>query len=200
MYVKDILCEISKGNFEIPHKISEPYIEKFHFLYKIEILRALRFKRSEVFLKRPLVCYQLFHHFMQYSGGSVHYSDVIMDAIASQITSLTIVYSTVYSGSDQRKHQSSASLAFVRGIRRWPVNSSHKGPVMRKKVPIWWRHHAMQFSCAVMAFITEIFHTCSLRNGYQWNWNQNMNIFSQENAFQNVVCKIWPNLTAAAMC
>ena len=44
-----------------------------------------------------------------------------MDAIASQITSFTIVYSTVYSDTDQRKHQSSASLAFVRGIHKWPV-------------------------------------------------------------------------------
>ena len=44
-----------------------------------------------------------------------------MDTIASQITSLSIVYSTVYSGADQRKHQSSASLAFVRGIHRSPV-------------------------------------------------------------------------------
>ena len=58
-----------------------------------------------------------------------HYSDVIMGAIASQITSLTIVYSTVYSDADQRKHQSSASLAFVRGIHRGPVNSPHKWPV-----------------------------------------------------------------------
>ena len=47
-----------------------------------------------------------------------HYTDVIMSTMASQITSLTIVYSTVYSGADQRKHQSSASLAFVRGIHR----------------------------------------------------------------------------------
>ena len=47
-----------------------------------------------------------------------HYVDVIMGAIASQIASLTIVYSTVYSGADQRKHQSSALLAFVRGIHR----------------------------------------------------------------------------------
>ena len=47
-----------------------------------------------------------------------HYSDVIKDAMASQITSLAIVFSTVYSGADQRKHQSSASLAFVRGIHR----------------------------------------------------------------------------------
>ena len=58
-----------------------------------------------------------------------------MSAIASQITSLTIVYLTVYSGTDQRKHQSSASLAFVRGIHRWPVNSPHKGPVTRKIFP-----------------------------------------------------------------
>ena len=64
-----------------------------------------------------------------------HYDDVIMDTIASQITSLTIVYSIAYSGTDQRKHQSSASLAFVRGIHRGPVNSPHKGPVTRKMFP-----------------------------------------------------------------
>ena len=55
-----------------------------------------------------------------------------MNAMASQVTGLTIVYSTVYSGADQRKHQSSASLAFVRVIRRWQVNSQHNGPVTRK--------------------------------------------------------------------
>ena len=55
-----------------------------------------------------------------------------MGKIASQTTSLTIVYSTVYSDEDQRKHQSSASLAFVRGIHRGPVNSPHKCPVTRK--------------------------------------------------------------------
>ena len=60
---------------------------------------------------------------------------VIMSAMASQITSLTIVYLCVYSSADQRKHQSSASLAFVRGIHRWPVNSPHKWPVTRKMFP-----------------------------------------------------------------
>ena len=64
-----------------------------------------------------------------------HYNDVIMGAIGSQITSLTIVYSTVYSGADQRKHQSYASLAFVLGIHRGPVNSPHKWPVTRKMFP-----------------------------------------------------------------
>ena len=56
-------------------------------------------------------------------------------SIASQITSLTIVHSSVYSDADQGKHQSSASLAFVRGIHRRPVNSPHKGPVTRKMFP-----------------------------------------------------------------
>ena len=58
-----------------------------------------------------------------------------MSAMASQITSLAIVSSAVYSGTDQRKHQSSASLAFVRWIYRWPVNSPHKVPVTRKMFP-----------------------------------------------------------------
>ena len=64
-----------------------------------------------------------------------HYNDVIMGAIASQITSLTIVYSIDYSDGDQRKHKSSASLAFVQGIHRRPVNSPHKWPVTRKMFP-----------------------------------------------------------------
>ena len=58
-----------------------------------------------------------------------------MGVIASQITSLTIVYSTVYSDADQRKHQSAVSLAFVSGIHRSPVNSPHKWSVTRKMVP-----------------------------------------------------------------
>ena len=73
-------------------------------------------------------------HLRQYA--SMHYNDVRMDVIASQITSLTIVYSTVYSGADQRKHQRSASLAFVRGIHRRPVNFPHKWPVTRKMFPL----------------------------------------------------------------
>ena len=55
-----------------------------------------------------------------------------MGAMTFEITSLTIVYSTVYSGVDPSKYQSSALLAFVRGVHRWPVNSPHKGPVTQK--------------------------------------------------------------------
>ena len=56
-------------------------------------------------------------------------------AMASQIASLTIAYSNVYSGADQRKPQRSASLAFVRGVHRWPVNSPPKWPITRKMFP-----------------------------------------------------------------
>ena len=58
-----------------------------------------------------------------------------MGVMASQITSLTIVNSTVYSGADQRKHQSSSSLAFVRGIHRSQIANN------AENVSIWWRHH-----------------------------------------------------------
>ena len=64
-----------------------------------------------------------------------HYCNVIMGTMAFQITSLTTVYSTFYSGADQRKQQSSPSLAFVRAIHQWPVNSPHKRPVRRKMFP-----------------------------------------------------------------
>ena len=61
-----------------------------------------------------------------YQDVIVHYSDVIMDTLGSQLTSLTIVYSTMYSGTDQRKQQSSVALTFAWGIHRWLVNSPQK--------------------------------------------------------------------------
>ena len=63
------------------------------------------------------------------------YNDVIMGVIASQIISLRIIYSNIYSGTAHRKHQSSLSLASVMGIHRWPMNFLHKGPVTRKMFP-----------------------------------------------------------------
>ena len=73
----------------------------------------------------------------------LHYGDVIMGTMASQITSLTIVYSIVYSGADQRKHQSSASLAFVRGIHRGPGTGEFPTQMASntENVSIWRRHH-----------------------------------------------------------
>ena len=73
-----------------------------------------------------------------------------MNTMASRITSLTIVYSAVYSGADQRKHPSSASLAFVWGIHRWPVNSPHKWPVTRKMLPF---DDVIKFTKTISMFI-----------------------------------------------
>ena len=61
-----------------------------------------------------------------------HYRDVIMSAMTSPINSVSIVRPIIGSGANQRKHQRSVSLAFVRGIHRWPVDSLHTGPVTRK--------------------------------------------------------------------
>ena len=88
--------------------------------------------------------WQVTHHYLNlfidtkmlhHVSASQPYCDVIMGAVASQISSLTIVYSTAYSDADERKHQSSASLAIARGIHRGPVNSPHKWPVTRKMFP-----------------------------------------------------------------
>ena len=68
-------------------------------------------------------------------SNTAHYSGVLMNAMASQITGVSIVSSAARSGVDKRKLQSSASLAFVRGIHRWPVDFPHKGPVTRKMFP-----------------------------------------------------------------
>ena len=93
------------------------------------------------------------------NSPSYHYDDVIMGAIASQITSLTIVYSTVYSGADQSKHQSSASLAFVWGIHRGPVNCPHKWPVTRKMFPFDDVIMAMQCTAPIVSVVSKV-----------WNW------------------------------
>ena len=79
-----------------------------------------------------------------------------MSAMASQITGVTIVYSTVCHGADQRKHLSFASLAFVMEIHRWPVDSPHKGQVTRKMVP---------FDDIIMDFVPDISHV------YIWWWS-----------------------------
>ena len=113
-----------------------------------------------------------------------HYSDVIMGSIASQITSLTIVNSSVYSGADWRKHQSSASLAFVRGIHRRPVNSPHKGPITRKMFPfddiiMAPSLYLNQYGLIVSNIIMKTFY-----------WNMNRTIYILVCLFENAVCKI----------
>ena len=80
-----------------------------------------------------------------------------MSAMVSQITSLMTVNSMVYSGAGQRKHQSSASLAFVRGIHRWPVNSPHKRPVTRRMFS--FDDVSMLGSAGLLPLFTRRFHT-----------------------------------------
>ena len=139
---------------EVPFEIiSYRNIERCMYIsYQGEILKARKFKNSQgLVIRSPGESYHL--EFAIYylisnmitivetyisfavSGRSIEaqYSYVIMGAIASQITCLTIVNSTAYSSADQ--HQSFTSLAFVRGIHRWPVNFPHKWPVTRKRFP-----------------------------------------------------------------
>ena len=92
---------------------------------------------------------------IRYSWISIynnHYNDVIIGAIASQITSLASVCSAVTWGAYQRKHQSSASLAFVRGIHRRPVNSPHKGPVAQKMFPF---DAVIMFQCNPILYLSQ---------------------------------------------
>ena len=103
-----------------------------HFAYALhQALIMYIHTRSKIGYECTCRC----HSIWQCQASHWHYSDVIMSTMVYQITSLMIVYSTVHPGTEQRKHQSSASLAFVRGIHRSPVNSPHKGPVMRKMFP-----------------------------------------------------------------
>ena len=92
------------------------------------IFARLSWRARETLVKQPPWLLQL-------KSQSLHYNDVIMSTMASQITSLMIVYSTFHSGTDQRKHQSSTLLAFVQGIHQWLVNSPHKRPVTWKIFP-----------------------------------------------------------------
>ena len=96
---------------------------------------------------------------MHWYENRKHYNDVIMGAIVSPITNLKIVYSTVYSDADKKKHQSSASLAFMRGIHRWPVNSPHKWPVTRKM---------FSFDDVIMSFISYWSELSALMNVKQY--------------------------------
>ena len=95
----------------------------------------------------------IFTLILQVCFTAIHYSDVIMGVMGSQITSLTIVYSTVYSGADQRKHQSSASLAFMQGNHRWQNTDIHVSLPVKKLLGIWV-HGLHELTGADNIFIT----------------------------------------------
>ena len=98
--------------------------------------------------------------------SKIHYSEVKTSVMASQITSLTIVYTNVDSGADQRKRQSSTSLAVVMGIHRWPMNSPHKGPVT------WIFSHLMTSSWWFIYFLHE--HSMQIMLQYQCQCDDNI--------------------------
>ena len=98
-------------------------------MYKINVKQRNKKARNGLRQQYQWLCWVVETHNWPPGARLGHYNDVTMGAMAA------IVYSTVYSGADQRKHQSSVSLAFVRGIHRWPVNSTHKWPVTRKMFP-----------------------------------------------------------------
>ena len=108
-------------------------------------------------LHRPDKPVVVMHIMMKCLGN--HYTDLTMSAMASQITSISIVYSIIGPGADQRKHQRFASLAFAWGIHRWPLNSPQKRPAAN--VSIWWRHRDFLH----MAFWMESF---DLPNPLHW--------------------------------
>ena len=110
----------------------------------------IEFGHTPGILKCDHIDYTIWHdHFSPKSidtpwlvrDGHIHYNDFIMSAVTSQITGVSIVLSSIFSGADQRKHQSSASLAFVRGnplvTDGFPLRSVDNA----ENVSIWWRHH-----------------------------------------------------------
>ena len=98
------------------------------------------------------------------------------ETMASQFVSVSIICSPVCSDADQRQHQSSASLAFVRGIHRGPVNSPHKWPVTRKMFPfddvimvsMSWRHHVSLLWSVSPTYLTTLYSFCTLSSAADW--------------------------------
>ena len=139
MFVQRFTTIIITGNIRAPHHW--PFLMRIHW-WPMDSPHKGSVIRYSIPLKHYLMgyCLDLFHRFSfllfnSYRPPFLHYTDVIMSGMASQITGLTIVTQPFIQGTDQRKHKNSTSLAFVRGIHRWPVNSSHKGPVTRKMFP-----------------------------------------------------------------
>ena len=132
-------------------------IHAYIYIYGIQIIlyNFYWYEPKEINIHGPTSHLYILLKSIIHSGRNFkHYSDVVMGAMASQITSLMIVYSTVYT--DQRKHQRSASLVFVRGIHRWPVNSPHKRPVTQKMFPFddVIMANGMRQGCLSLAHIT----------------------------------------------
>ena len=129
----DFLIHFSEWKLCISIQISVKVVHKGPIDYKSSLVQVWlsALQATSHYLKQ---CFQ--DVWRRLTSLDHHYRDVIMNIMASQIIGVSIVYSTVCSGADQRKHQSYASLAFVRGIHLSPLNSPNKGPVTRKMFPL----------------------------------------------------------------
>ena len=128
------------GGLAMPQRDMDILVNTMKLEYTNDIFKSFPLKYNSRFLRNLFLRAKLTRPGDKPLPGPIeiqfiHYDDVIMTMLASQITSLTVVYSIVYSGVNQRKHQSSASLAFVREIHRGPLNFPHKWPVTRKMFP-----------------------------------------------------------------
>ena len=120
-------------NCLLPYQQTNAYLlPRFEINYNEIAMKILK-KIFQEYAFKNIVCTH--DAIMTCKHKSAHYNDVIMTMMASQITSLTVVYSPVYSDANQRKHQSSASLAFVWGIHQDQWIPPHKGPVTWKMFP-----------------------------------------------------------------
>ena len=117
-----------------PILLIEQYCRVSYSIFVVIVGFEIRSKNSKGWICIPWILHALLsptdyqcRHLQSHPGTPfIHYNDVKTSPMASQITSRTIVYSIVYSCADQRKHQSSASLAYVWGLHRVPVNSPHQ--------------------------------------------------------------------------
>ena len=125
--------------------------------------RAIELHQCEIFNE-----FGLWTNNLWWNMSMVHYSNIIMSAVASHITDVSIVYWTVCSGEDQRKYQSSASLSFVRGVHWWLVNSAHKGPITRKMFPF---DYAIMYCADSNPVNLNTCHHCSQRSNNEWLLN-----------------------------
>ena len=163
---KQLNCWSLRCSWSIAYLRCSNYSFILHLTLGFNILRKDNCKQ-----RREIFCFGIwcviYWKFYGAYNNTPHYDDIIMSAVASQITSLTIVYSTVYSGADQGKHQSSAWLAFVRVIHR----GLHRGPAQTASdadnVSIWWRHNDF--------IMWDVFRTHALNN--VCFWHQNLHIY-----------------------
>ena len=151
------------------------YMDKYHFRILVPTQQGKRklplvncdFHRWSQIQMTNNIIYHYLGWMWPVENLHIHYDDVTMSAMASQITSLAIVYSAVYSDPDQRIHQSSASLAFVQGIHRdrWIPRTMVSNA---ENVSIWWCHHVVSFAYVRITWFELTYRYNFIQNKLRW--------------------------------